>query len=93
MTEATFTFRVDASLKQEFADLARQQDRTAAQLLRGFMREYVVRQTEAAEHDKWFRSQVQAGQEDLKAGRVVPSEHVESEFAALRGVGYRIHEP
>lgn len=93
MTESTFTFRVEDSLKQEFTDLARQEDRTAAQLLRGFMREYVARQTQAAEHDKWFRAQVQAGLEDLEAGRVVPAEQVEAEFAALRGKPYRIHEP
>ena len=93
MTEATFTFRVDGALKQEFTDLARQEDRTAAQLLRGFMREYVARQTEVAEHDKWFRAQVQAGLEDLKAGRVVPAEQVEAEFAALRDRPYRVHEP
>ena len=41
MGEATFTFRVDEALKAEFAQAAKADDRTAAQLLRDFMRDYV----------------------------------------------------
>ena len=40
---ATFTFRVDENLKTEFATAAKSRDRTGAQLLRDFMREYVKR--------------------------------------------------
>ena len=43
MSEATFTFRVDDALKSEFAQAAKARDRTGAQLLRDFMREYVKR--------------------------------------------------
>ncbi len=41
MTEATFTFRVDESLKAEFAAAAKARDRSGAQLLRDFMRDFV----------------------------------------------------
>lgn len=34
MTDSTFTFRVDDDLKTAFAETAKAQDRTAAQLLR-----------------------------------------------------------
>ncbi|WP_322010054.1 hypothetical protein [Paraburkholderia sp. J12] len=50
MSDVTFTFRVDATLKSEFATAAKAHDRTVAQLLRDFMRNY-VRQQGAAEHD------------------------------------------
>lgn len=44
MSEATFTFRVDRALKEEFSDLAKANDRSAAQLLRDFMRDYIQRE-------------------------------------------------
>jgi len=61
MSEATFTFRVDDALKSEFAQAAKARDRTGAQLLRDFMRDFVRQQQEAAEHDVWLRRQVQMG--------------------------------
>lgn len=59
MGEATFTFRVEEELKASFAELARAQDRSAAQLLRVMMREAVARQRDAAAHDAWFRSEIE----------------------------------
>ena len=38
MTQATYTFRVDESLKEAFASIAQANDRSGAQLLRDFMR-------------------------------------------------------
>lgn len=84
MSEATFTFRVDESLKNEFATAAKARDRSGAQLLRDFMREFVQQQQEAAEHDAWFRRQVQDGLDSANAGRLVPTAEVETKFAARR---------
>lgn len=84
MTEATFTFRVDETLKAEFADAAKASDRTGAQLLRDFMRDFVRRQQEAAAHDAWFRREVQLGLDSARAGRLTPAAEVEAEFAARR---------
>ena len=84
MTEATFTFRVDEGLKDQFTRAAKAKDRTGAQLLRDFMRDFVRQQTEAAEHDVWFRREVQAGLDSANAGRLIPAEEVEAEFAARR---------
>ena len=50
MPHATFTFRLDDRLKTDFAEVARAQDRTTAQLLRVLMRAEVNRQREAADH-------------------------------------------
>lgn len=84
MTEATFTFRVDEALKAEFANAAKARDRTGAQLLRDFMRDFVREQQEAAGYDAWFRRQVQKGIDQADAGDVVPDEEVEARFAARR---------
>ena len=84
MNEATFTFRVDEGLKSEFTTAAKSSDRNAAQVLRGFMRDYVRQQQEAAEHDAWFRRQVQVGIDAANAGDLISGEEVEAEAAAWR---------
>ncbi len=61
MPETTFTFRVDEALKKTFAETAKAQDRTAAQLLRVLMRDAVERGQAAREHDAWFRAEVEKG--------------------------------
>ena len=45
MGEDTFTFRVDEELKRQFATAARARDRSAAQLLRDYMRAFVAELT------------------------------------------------
>ena len=84
MNQATFTFRVEEGLKDEFSSAAKSRDRTGAQLLRDFMRDFVRQQKEAIEHDAWFRGQVQAGLDSANAGRLVPASEVEAEFLARR---------
>lgn len=84
MSEATFTFRVDEGLKNEFSMAAKSRDRTGAQLLRDFMRDFVRQQQEAAEHDAWFRREVQIGLDAANAGDVVSAGEVEAEAATWR---------
>lgn len=84
MNEATFTFRVDETLKSQFAQAAKSRDRSGAQLLRDFMREFVQQQEETAEHDDWFHRQVQIGLNSANAGNLVPAADVEAKFAARR---------
>ena len=59
MAETTFTFRVDEDLKTAFANAAKAQDRSAAQLLRVLMREAVQETTDSRDHDAWFRGEVE----------------------------------
>ena len=82
--EATFTFRVDETLKKQFTTAAKSRDRTGAQLMRDFMRDFVRQQQEATEHDAWFRLQVQTGLEAANAGDVVSAEEAEAEAAGWR---------
>jgi predicted transcriptional regulator len=84
MSEATFTFRVDEALKSEFSAAAKNRDRNAAHLLRDVMRDFVRQQQEAAEHDAWFRRQVQIGLDSANAGHLIPASEVEARFAARR---------
>lgn len=84
MSQATFTFRVDEELKDNFAAVAKSLDRTGAQLLRDYMRDIVRRQMEAEEHDAWFREQVRVGLDSANAGNLLPNEEVEAKFAARR---------
>lgn len=84
MSEATFTFRVDEGLKDQFSTAAKSRDRTGAQLLRDFMRDFVKQQQEATEHDAWFRREVQIGLDAANAGDVVSAEKVEAQAVAWR---------
>ena len=89
MTDTTFTFRVEERLKDEFSAAAKAHDRTGAQLLRDFMRDYVKAQRVAAEHDAWFRREVEAGLGSAAAGRTHSAVEVEKRFAARRATARR----
>lgn len=89
MSDATFTFRVDKGLKDAFSAAAKSRDRTGAQLLRDFMRDFVRQQQNAAEHDAWFRHQVQVGLNAANAGDVISAEDVEADAAAWRAATRR----
>lgn len=84
MSETTFTFRVDNALKLQFSAAAKDRDRTGAQLLRDFMRDFIRQQQEAADHNAWFDRQVKVGLDSANAGDVLSSDEVESEAATWR---------
>lgn len=84
MREATFTFRVDEALKSEFTTAAKASDRTGAQLLRDFMREFIKKEQEAAEYDRWFRQQVEAGRVAVTQRQLISADEVEAEAAEWR---------
>lgn len=84
MSEATFTFRVDDALKAEFSTAAKTCDRSAAQLLRDYMRDFVRKQQETTAHDEWFRRQVQIGLDSANAGDLISSEEIEAEAEIWR---------
>jgi len=89
MSDATFTFRVDSTLKNEFATAAQSRDRSGAQLLRDFMREFIRQQQETVEHDAWFRQQVQLGLDAANAGDLMTAAEVEAEAVEWRAETHR----
>ena len=84
MNDTTFTFRLDETLKNDFARAAKANDRNGAQLLRDFMRDFVQQQQNAAEHEAWFRHQAQLGINSANAGNLLTAEEVEKHFAKRR---------
>lgn len=88
MSDATFTFRVDANLKAEFANAAKAHDRTGAQLLRDFMRSYVAQQQEATretrKYDAWLAAKVAQSRAAAERGNLIPGADVEAHFATRR---------
>ena len=89
MPHATFTFRLDDRLKTDFAEVARDQDRTAAQLLRVLMRAEIDRQRGMAAHDAWFRAEVRRSLQEADDPEVSRIPHDEVR-AMLRREGARL---
>ncbi|WP_176317727.1 CopG family ribbon-helix-helix protein [Burkholderia vietnamiensis] len=89
MSETTFTFRVDDALKTAFSTAAKAHDRTGAQLLRDFMRDYVKQQREAIEYDAWLRAKVERSRVSADIGNLVPAAEGDTEFAARRAAARR----
>ena len=84
MGQTTFTFRVDESLKDAFSAIAQAQDRSSAQLLRDFMRDYVQSNADKISYDQWFKAKVEAGRSSSLAGELYSLDSLEAEVQALR---------
>jgi predicted transcriptional regulator len=85
--ENTFTLRVDHELKKAFTEAARANDRPSSQLLRDFMRDYVER----AEHDAWFRAEIEQSlkEADDPSAEMIPHEEVLRKWKARRPSRHR----
>ena len=84
MSESTFTVRVSDELKEAFSEAAKVNDRTGAQLIREFMREYVQSAREKNEYEQWFKGRVEAGLQDIREGRVFSQMEVKARAHARR---------
>ncbi|AGQ33218.1 Uncharacterised protein [Serratia liquefaciens] len=89
MSESTVVIRVDDELKIAFASAAKAADRTASQLLRDFMRDFVSRQSQQKEYEQWLQEKVDLSRKALQEGRVVDNEDVEAYFAERRAKSMR----
>lgn len=84
MNEKIFSFTISPTLEAEFAKAASNVDRSGAEILREYMRDFVRRQAKAREHDVWFCAQAQKGFEAAEAGRLAGDDEVEARFAERR---------
>jgi len=84
MQESNFTLRVDNELKTAFAEAARRQDRTAAQLVRDYMRSVVQETREQDEYEAWFRAKVEAGRQAIREGRALTHKEVKAKQTERR---------
>lgn len=89
MAGSTVIIRVEDDLKAAFARAAKAEDRTASQLLRDFMRDFVRRQEEQSEHSGWLRQKAEAGRAAVRQGRVRSADAVEAYFTRRRSASLR----
>lgn len=54
--EAVFTFKLETELRDAFMSEAEAAHRPASQIVREFIRDFVKKQQEARDYDKWFRA-------------------------------------
>ena len=84
MQESNFTVRVPEELKIAFTEAARRRDRTAAQLVRDFMRSVVQDTRENDEYETWFRTRVESARQEMREGLGIPHEAVKARCAERR---------
>ncbi len=85
MSESTFTFRVDEDLKAAFTAAAKGNDRTAAQILRETMREYIAAEAPPTlEYVEWLRGKVEKSRAQIARGEYYTDEEMEERMAAHR---------
>ena len=82
--EAVFTMKLEPELRDQFMAEAEASHRTASQVLRELMREFVERQRQAREYDAFLACKVEAGRVSMRAGVGRSNEEVEAKFAARR---------
>ena len=85
MSESTFTFRVDEDLKAAFTAAAKDNDRTAAQILRETMREYIAAEAPPTpEYVEWLRGKVEKSRAQIARGEYLTNEEMKERMAAHR---------
>lgn len=82
--EAVFTMKLESELRADFMAEAEAAHRPASQVLRELMREFVQRQREAREYDKFLGRKVDASRVSMRAGVGHSNDEVETVFAARR---------
>jgi predicted transcriptional regulator len=82
--EAVFTMKLEPELRAEFLAEAEAAHRPASQVLRELMREFVQRQRQVREYDKFLRLKIKVARASMRAGRGRSNAEIEAEFAARR---------
>ncbi len=84
MSDATFTFRVDDDLKRNFLECAKTADRSAAQILRAAMRQFIAEQDAAVAASGWLPAKLRRARADAGAGRTYDNAEMKARFARYR---------
>lgn len=82
--EAVFTMKIEPDLRDAFKAEAEAEHRSASQVARDLMREFVHHKQEARAYDELLRRKVEVARASAKAGLRLPNEDVEMEFAERR---------
>ena len=84
MSDSTFTLRLDSSLKEAFTTAAKLQDRSCAQLIRDFIRDFVRSSHNQESYEQWFVRKIEESRSDARQGRVVDNDVVRAEAMERR---------
>jgi predicted transcriptional regulator len=79
--EAVFTMKLESELRDAFMAAAKRDDRSASQLVREFMRDYVQQDREYVE---FLRRKVERSRASIAAGKWRSGEEVEADFRRRR---------
>ena len=82
--QAVFTMKLEADLRAEFMAEAQAAHRPASQVLRELMRDFVARQREGRDYDRFLHSKVEAARSSMRAGLGRSNEEIDAEFALRR---------
>jgi predicted transcriptional regulator len=82
--EIAFTVKLERELRDAFEAEAEASHRSASQVMRELMREFIERQRQAREHDAFLRAKVDTARGQIASGQVASSADVEARFAARR---------
>ncbi|KAF7960263.1 antitoxin of toxin-antitoxin stability system [Cupriavidus sp. UYMU48A] len=80
--EEVFTMKLEPELRAAF--MAEAEHRSASQVMRDLMRQYIERQRESRVHDEYLRDKVERGRAEMLAGQGRSNKEVEASFAARR---------
>ena len=81
---AVFTLKLEPDLRRAFIATARANDRTASQVVRDLMREYIDRHQRVGEYAAFLSAKVERARAQAAAGRCAAAADVEVRFASKR---------
>jgi predicted transcriptional regulator len=82
--EAVFTLKLEPDLRRAFMATARASDRTASQVVRDLMREYINRHQRVDEYAAFLSAKVERARAQAAAGRCAAAADVAARFASKR---------
>lgn len=82
--EAMLTVKLEPELRDAFMAEAEASHRSASQVTRKLLREFIERQRQAREYDAFLRAKVDAARAQIASGQVASGADVEARFAARR---------
>ena len=82
MSEAAFTIEIESDLHSELVAAAAASHRTAAQVVRHLIREFIDESAERLDYVAFLEAKVGRAHDDAAAGRIRSHADVERDFAA-----------
>jgi hypothetical protein len=82
--EAVFTLKIEPDLRADFMAEAAAVHRSASQILRELMREYVESQRQSREYDEYVAKKIAKAREQVQSGQYLSNDVVSAKFARLR---------